>query len=85
MSSAVNSIQNNFASKLPISSTLSLTLTGLNSKFQAKIFLCCFPWVDGEASGGGVHAGDVLHAVDVLRAQLVTVVPVEKLHFLVSL
>ena len=34
------------------------------------------PRVDGEASGGGVHAGNVLAVVDVLGGQLVAVIPV---------
>ena len=34
------------------------------------------PWVDGEAAGRGVHAGNVLDVVDVLGSQLVPVVPV---------
>ena len=33
------------------------------------------PGVDGEAAGRGVHAGQVLAVVDVLRGQLVAVVP----------
>ena len=33
------------------------------------------PWVDGEAASGGVHAGDVLHVVDVLLGQLGLAVP----------
>ena len=32
--------------------------------------------VDGEATGGGVHARHVLRVVDLLRDQLLTVVPV---------
>ena len=32
--------------------------------------------VDGEATSGGVHAGHVLHVVDLLEGQLLPVVPV---------
>ena len=35
------------------------------------------PWIDGEASCRWVHAGHVLAIVDVLRGQLVAVVPRE--------
>ena len=35
------------------------------------------PGIDGEASGCGIHAGDVLAVVDVLRGELVPVVPMK--------
>jgi len=33
-------------------------------------------WVDGEAAGSGVHAGDILHIVDLLEGEFLPVVPV---------
>ena len=32
--------------------------------------------VDGEAAGSGVHAGHILHIVDLLEGQFGTVIPV---------
>ncbi len=32
-------------------------------------------WVDGEATSSGVHAGHILHIVDLLQSQLVTIIP----------
>lgn len=34
------------------------------------------PWIDGEAASSGVHAGDILHVVDLLQNQLGPVIPV---------
>ena len=34
------------------------------------------PWIDGEATSSGVHAGDILHIVDLLQNKLGPVIPV---------
>ncbi len=42
------------------------------------------PWVDGEAAGGGVHAGHILDVMDLLERQLGEVIPVAIVQVLVG-
>lgn len=47
-----------------------------NSQFRAgRLSVYLQSRVDGEAACGGVHAGHVLHIVDLLQLQLAPVVP----------
>lgn len=58
--------------------------------YQINLLECLQPWkadgkdtkvslesgVDGEAAGSGIHAGHILHVVDLFEGQFGTIIPV---------